>query len=71
MCANENVYLGKLCAQTNYIFSKMCANVLQPLKYVTERRAVLLLEHTFQLLKIELHSGERKIVLKNHLKTKY
>ena len=59
MCANELHFL------------KMCANVLQPLKYVSERRAVLLLEHTFQLLKIELRSGERKIVLKNHLKKKY
>ena len=31
MCANEYVYLGKLCAQMNHILSKMCANVLPPL----------------------------------------
>ena len=33
------------------------------LMYLTERHdTVLLFEHTFQLLKIELRSGERKIV---------
>ena len=31
MCANENVYLGKMCAQMNHILSKMCANVLPPI----------------------------------------
>ena len=30
MCANEFVYLGKLCAQMNQILSKMCAIVLPP-----------------------------------------
>ena len=34
MCANEYVYLGKLCAQMNHILSKMGANVLPPLYHL-------------------------------------
>ena len=32
MCANEYVYLEKLCAQMNHILLKMCANLLPPTK---------------------------------------
>ena len=38
MCANEYVYLGKLCAQMNHILSKMCANLLPPLELLTDKQ---------------------------------